>query len=233
MRMPLLRSIVCQHSIRRKTPPHLPTTNYHNTTKHGLLHRSPIIVNLCFPQQSFFQKISLSHVENMPLNHSSPQGAQRWSWKPWLLSSTIVILLLFCSCSVLIFTFLLLKNANEPCGAKFGPLPSKWQTTSSELTCVNKTSDWKLRILHSGVYLIYGQVAPNATYKETAPFEVRLSKNDDILQSLKDKSKVQNVGGTYELHAEDTIVLEFNSDYQVLENNTYWGILLLANPQFI
>ncbi|KAK2507588.1 hypothetical protein MC885_007284 [Smutsia gigantea] len=123
--------------------------------------------------------------------------------------------------------------ANKPCGAKFGPLPSKWQMTSPEPPCVNETADWKLKILQNGLYLIYGQVAPNTTYKEPAPFEVRLCKNKDVIQTLTNKSTIQNVGGTYELHAGDVIGLLFNYDHQVLKNNTYWGILLLANPKFI
>ncbi|KAI5179973.1 Tumor Necrosis Factor Ligand Superfamily Member 18 [Manis pentadactyla] len=72
----------------------------------------------------------------------------------------------------LIVTFLPFKVANEPCGAKFGPLPSKWQMTSPKPPCVNETADWKLKILQNGLYLIYGQVAPNTTYKEPAPFEI-------------------------------------------------------------
>nr|3B93_A Chain A, Tumor necrosis factor ligand superfamily member 18 [Homo sapiens]3B93_B Chain B, Tumor necrosis factor ligand superfamily member 18 [Homo sapiens]3B93_C Chain C, Tumor necrosis factor ligand superfamily member 18 [Homo sapiens]3B94_A Chain A, Tumor necrosis factor ligand superfamily member 18 [Homo sapiens]3B94_B Chain B, Tumor necrosis factor ligand superfamily member 18 [Homo sapiens]3B94_C Chain C, Tumor necrosis factor ligand superfamily member 18 [Homo sapiens]3B94_D Chain D, len=126
-----------------------------------------------------------------------------------------------------------LETAKEPCMAKFGPLPSKWQMASSEPPCVNKVSDWKLEILQNGLYLIYGQVAPNANYNDVAPFEVRLYKNKDMIQTLTNKSKIQNVGGTYELHVGDTIDLIFNSEHQVLKNNTYWGIILLANPQFI
>ncbi|KAF5916630.1 hypothetical protein HPG69_005425 [Diceros bicornis minor] len=125
------------------------------------------------------------------------------------------------------------KTANEPCVAKFGPLPSKWQMASPEPPCVNKVADWKLRILQNGLYLIYGQVDPNTTYKEVAPFEVRLCKNEDIIQTLTDNSKIQTIGGTYELHAGDIINLLFNSEHQVLKNSTYWGILLLAKPQFI
>ncbi|KAL2771287.1 tumor necrosis factor ligand superfamily member 18 [Daubentonia madagascariensis] len=176
--------------------------------------------------------MSLSHVENMPLSHSSPQGAQRSSWKVWLLWLTIVMMLLLCSFSI-IFTFLPLKTANEPCVAKFGPLPSKWQMVSAEPPCVNKLSDWKLEILQNGLYLIYGQVAPNATYKGVAPFAVRLCKNEDMIETLTNNSYIQNVGGTYELHAGDIIDLIFNSEDQVLKNNTYWGIILLANPRFI
>lgn len=105
--------------------------------------------------------------------------------------------------------------------------------TSPEPPCVNEIADWQLRILQNGLYLIYGQVDPNTAYKGVAPFEVRLYKNEDIIQTLTSNSEIQNVGGTYELHAGDTINLKFNSEHQVLKNNTYWGILLLANPQFI
>ncbi|XP_062959752.1 tumor necrosis factor ligand superfamily member 18 [Cynocephalus volans] len=174
-----------------------------------------------------------SHMETMPLSQSSPQGARRSSWKMWLLCSATVVLLLLCSLSILILTLLPLQTAKEPCAAKFGPLPLKWQMASSEHPCVNKISDWKLGILQNGLYLIYGQVAPNETYKELAPFKVQLRKNEDIIQTLTNKSKIQYVGGTYELHAGDVIELIFNSEHQVLENNTYWGIVLLANPQFI
>ncbi|XP_063483457.1 tumor necrosis factor ligand superfamily member 18 [Symphalangus syndactylus] len=174
----------------------------------------------------------LSHLENMPLSHSRTQGAQRSSWKLWLFCS-IVMLLFLCSFSWLIFIFLQLETAKEPCMAKFGPLPSKWQMASSKPPCVNKVSDWKLEILQNGLYLIYGQVAPNANYNDVAPFEVRLYKNKDMIQTLTNKSKIQNVGGTYELHVGDTIDLIFNSEHQVLKNNTYWGVILLANPQFI
>uniref|UniRef100_A0A9L0IJY1 Tumor necrosis factor ligand superfamily member 18 n=2 Tax=Equus asinus TaxID=9793 RepID=A0A9L0IJY1_EQUAS len=191
------------------------------------------IFRLCPHTLSFPQRMSLNHMENMPLSHSSPQGAQRTSWKQWVLYSTIIILLLLCSFGTLILTFLPLKTANETCVAKFGPLPSKWQMTSPEPPCVNEIADWQLRILQNGLYLIYGQVDPNTAYEGAAPFEVRLYKNEDIIQTLTSNSEIQNVGGTYELHAGDTINLKFNSEHQVLKNNTYWGILLLANPQFI
>ncbi|XP_039080792.1 tumor necrosis factor ligand superfamily member 18 isoform X1 [Hyaena hyaena] len=181
----------------------------------------------------FLQRIHLSHMEDMPLSHSGPQGTHRPPWKQWLLYSPIVILLFLCSFSTLILTFLPLKTASEPCIAKFGPFPSKWQMASPKLPCVNNTADWKLKILRNGLYLIYGQVAPNTTYKEQAPFEVRLYKNKDIIQTLTNNSTIQNIGGTYELDAGDMLHLRFNSDHQVLKNNTYWGLLLLTNPQFI
>uniref|UniRef100_A0A4X1UGV8 Tumor necrosis factor ligand superfamily member 18 n=1 Tax=Sus scrofa TaxID=9823 RepID=A0A4X1UGV8_PIG len=210
-----------------------------------------LLLNFCFSQLSFLQRMSLSHMENMPLSHSSPHAAQRPSWKQWLLYSTIVILLLLCSFSALILTFLPLKvrrqqylrllfivlhfalTSNRPCVAKFGPLPSKWQMPSPEPSCVNKTDDWRLKILQNGLYLIYGQVAPNTAYKGQAPFEVLLRRNEDPIQSLTNNSTVQNVGGAYEFHAGDVIDLIFNAEHQVLKNNTYWGIFLLANPQFI
>ncbi|KAI2520445.1 TNFSF18 isoform 1 [Pan troglodytes] len=196
------------------------------------LHPSPITCEFLFSTALISPKMCLSHLENMPLSHSRTQGAQRSSWKLWLFCS-IVMLLFLCSFSWLIFIFLQLETAKEPCMAKFGPLPSKWQMASSEPPCVNKVSDWKLEILQNGLYLIYGQVAPNANYNDVAPFEVRLYKNKDMIQTLTNKSKIQNVGGTYELHVGDTIDLIFNSEHQVLKNNTYWGIILLANPQFI
>ncbi|KAB0405005.1 hypothetical protein E2I00_009751, partial [Balaenoptera physalus] len=133
----------------------------------------------------------------------------------------------------------LLNNSKEtttvsgPCIAKFGPLPSKWQMPSPEPSCVNKTADWRLKILQNGLYLIYGQVAPNTAYKGRAPFEVLLRKNEDPIQALTNNSTIQNVGGAYEFHAGDVIDLIFNAEHQVLKNNTYWGIFLLANPQFI
>ncbi|XP_043341814.1 tumor necrosis factor ligand superfamily member 18 [Cervus canadensis] len=177
--------------------------------------------------------MSLSHMENMPVGHSSPQGAQRPSWKQWLLYSTVTVLLLLCSFSALIFTFLPLKTAQGPCVAKFGPLPSKWQMPSPEPSCVNKTADWRLKILQNGLYLIYGQVAPNTAYKGRAPFEVQLRKNEDPIQALTNNSTIQNVGGAYEFHAGDVIDLIFNAEHQILKNKTYWGIFLLANSQFI
>ncbi|XP_059731555.1 tumor necrosis factor ligand superfamily member 18 isoform X2 [Bos taurus] len=170
------------------------------------------LVNFCFPQLSFLQTMSLSHMENMPLSHSSLQGAQRPSWKQWLFYST---------------------TAQGPCVAKFGPLPSKWQMPSPEPSCVNKTADWRLKILQNGLYLIYGQVAPNTAYKGRAPFEVQLRKNEDPIQALTNNSMIQNVGGAYEFHAGDVIDLIFNAEHQVLKNKTYWGIFLLTNPQFI
>ncbi|KAF3823415.1 hypothetical protein GH733_010851 [Mirounga leonina] len=127
---------------------------------------------------------------------------------------------------------LLLQYTNSYFSSTQGPFPLKWQMTCPKLPCVNKTADEKLEILQNGLYLIYGQVAPNTTYKEPAPFEVRLCKNEDIIQALTKNSKIQNVGGTYELHAGDILELIYNSEHQVLKNNTYWGILLLANPQY-
>ncbi|ELK16269.1 tumor necrosis factor ligand superfamily member 18 [Pteropus alecto] len=173
--------------------------------------------------------MSLRHMENLPLHHPSPPGAQRLSWKRWLLYSLIAFLL-FLYFSALLFTLLSSKTVNETCVAKFGPSPSKWQMASAKPSCVKKRADWKLEILEKGLYVIYGQVAPNTSYKEPAPFEVRLRKNENIIQTLTDNTKIQNVGGTYELHAGDVIDLIFNSEHQVLENSTYWGILMLATP---
>ncbi|KAG8515763.1 Tumor necrosis factor ligand superfamily member 18, partial [Galemys pyrenaicus] len=125
------------------------------------------------------------------------------------------------------------KTASEPCGAKFGPLPSKWQMTSLESRCVVKIADRKLKILQGGSYQINAQVAPNTTYQEIAPFEVQLLKNKDILQTVTDKSKVQYVGMHCELHAEDTIELIFNGKHQVLENNTYLEVFGIGNITWI
>ncbi|XP_004596362.2 tumor necrosis factor ligand superfamily member 18 [Ochotona princeps] len=169
-------------------------------------------------------------MESMPGSHSS-QGPRRASWKLWLLCSTLLLLLL-CCLSTLILTLMPLKMAKDPCVAKFGPSPSEWQMASSEPSCLNKMSDWKLRILQNGLYAIYGRVTPNPTYKGFAPFEVQLCKNKDAIQTLTDSSKIQNLGNIYEFNAGDTIELRFNSDDQVLKTNTYFGIILLANPQF-
>ncbi|XP_053515375.1 tumor necrosis factor ligand superfamily member 18 isoform X2 [Artibeus jamaicensis] len=176
-------------------------------------------------------RMSLEHMENMPLHHATPSGAQRPGWKPWVFS--VVTALLVCFFSAGVFYLLLFKTVGEPCVAKFGPLPSKWQMVSLEPACVKQVADWKLQILRNGLYSIYGQVAPNTTYKETAPFDVRLRRNKGIIQSITNNASIQNVGGIFELHEGDTIDLIFNFQYQVLKNNTYWGILLLANPQFV
>ncbi|VTJ57053.1 Hypothetical predicted protein, partial [Marmota monax] len=124
------------------------------------------------------------------------------------------------------------QAATDSCQAKFGPLPSKWQMVPPEPSCMNKTSDWKLTILKNGLYLIYGQVVFDTTYKGVAPFEVQLRKNKDAVQTLTNNFKIQTVGGTYELHTGDTIGLIFNSEDQILKSNTYWGIVLVANLQF-
>lgn len=104
--------------------------------------------------------------------------------------------------------------------------------SSSQSPCVNYTADWKLRILQDGLYLVYAQVAPNETFQDLAPYEVRLLKNQDIIQVIKDKSKTEYVGKFFELHAEDTINLIFNSEHQVLKNNTFLGIVLIDNLKF-
>lgn len=120
-----------------------------------------------------------------------------------------------------------------PCKFLIGPSPLRWQMASPEPPCVSQIADWKLKILRDGLYSIYGEVAPNKTYKEPAPYEVRLRKNKGIIQVLTNSATIQNVGGTYELHAGDIIDLIFNDGHQVLKNITYWGVILLANPQFI
>ena len=96
------------HRIRRKTPPITPTANYH-TTKLTSCIIGPSLVNFCLPELVFLQRMSLSHMEDMSLSHSSPQGTHRLSWKQWLLYSTTVTLLLICSFSTLILTFLPFK----------------------------------------------------------------------------------------------------------------------------
>ncbi|KAM5295333.1 tumor necrosis factor ligand superfamily member 18 [Glossophaga mutica] len=175
--------------------------------------------------------MSLEHMENMSLHHATPSGAQRPGWRLWVFSAVIVLLV--CFFSTVLFYLLPFKTVGKPCVAKFGPLPSKWQMVSLEPSCVKQVADWKLQILRNGLYSIYGQVAPNTTYREAAPFDVRLRKNEGIIQIVKNNATIQNVGGIYELREGDTIDLIFNAEYQVLKNNTYWGILLLANPQFI
>nr|XP_040133842.1 LOW QUALITY PROTEIN: tumor necrosis factor ligand superfamily member 18 [Ictidomys tridecemlineatus] len=195
------------------------------------LHRSPITCECLLFTALISPKRILSHMENMPLSYPGPQGAQRWSYKRWLLCSAI--LLTVCSFSALILPFLPLKQAaTDSCQAKFGPLPSKWQMVPPEPSCMNKTSDWKLTILKNGLYLIYGQVVFDITYKGVAPFEVQLRKNKDAIQTLTNNFKIQTVGGIYELHTGDTIGLIFNSEDQILKSNTYWGIVLVANLQF-
>ncbi|XP_053462875.1 tumor necrosis factor ligand superfamily member 18 [Nycticebus coucang] len=175
--------------------------------------------------------MSLNHMENMPLNNSSLQGAQRSSWKPWIICMPAVLILSLCF--IIIPIFYSFQTATEPCLAKFGPLPSTWQMTPREPPCVNSLPDWKLEILQNGLYLIYGQVAPSTTYKGVAPFAMQLRKNEAMIQTLTYNSTIHNVGGTYEFHAGDIIDLIFNDEHQVLKNNTYWGIVLLANLRFI
>nr|XP_054967445.1 tumor necrosis factor ligand superfamily member 4 isoform X1 [Pan paniscus] len=85
------------------------------------LHPSPITCEFLFSTALISPKMCLSHLENMPLSHSRTQGAQRSSWKLWLFCS-IVMLLFLCSFSWLIFIFLQLETAKEPCMAKFGLL---------------------------------------------------------------------------------------------------------------
>ncbi|KAM8813339.1 tumor necrosis factor ligand superfamily member 18 [Rhynchonycteris naso] len=176
--------------------------------------------------------MSLRHMEIMPLHHASSPGATRPRWKLWVFSA-LVLVLLVSSISTLTFTLLTLKTVSEPCGAKFGPLPAGWRMRSAQSPCVSQVADWKLKILERGLYLIFGQMVPNKTYRGHAPFEVQLRKNTDIMQALTNNATIQHLGGTYELHAGDILDLIFNCEDQVLMNNTYWGILLLANPDFI
>ncbi|XP_066227624.1 tumor necrosis factor ligand superfamily member 18 isoform X1 [Saccopteryx leptura] len=181
---------------------------------------------------SFLQCMSLRHMEIMPLHHASPPGATKPRWKPWVFSA-LVLVLLVCSFSTVAFTLLPLKTVSEPCGAKFGPLPARWRMRPAQSPCVSQVADWRLKILEGGLYLIFGQVVPNKTFRGPAPFEVQLRKNKGIMQALTSNATIQHLGGTYELHAGDILDLIFNCEHQVLMNNTYWGILLLANPDFI
>ncbi|XP_048213775.1 tumor necrosis factor ligand superfamily member 18 [Perognathus longimembris pacificus] len=176
--------------------------------------------------------MSLSHMESMPLSQSDRQGAQRSSWKPWLICSAIILLLL-CSFSQAIVLFLPQQTAKEACVAKFGPFPAKWRMTSPEPPCVNKTSDGKLKVLQNGLYLIFGRVAFDTTYQGSVPLAIQLRRNEDILETLTSNSQIQILTETHELHAGDTIDLIFNSEDQVLKNDTYWGVLLEARLPFV
>ncbi|XP_055963374.1 tumor necrosis factor ligand superfamily member 18 [Sorex fumeus] len=170
----------------------------------------------------------------MPVDDRDPQG-HRMAGRQRLIYSLLSVagvLSLFCCFLELGKTFFPLKTASKSCVAKFGPLPSKWKLSSCESPCMNYTDDWKLRILQDGLYLVFAQVAPNTTYQEVAPYEVRLLKNQDILHVIKDKSKVEYVGRSFELHAEDTINLIFNAEHQVLKNNSYLGIFLIDHLKF-
>ncbi|KAM6217267.1 tumor necrosis factor ligand superfamily member 18 [Rhynchocyon petersi] len=174
--------------------------------------------------------MNLSHMENMALNHSNPQGALRSSWKLRLFFPTILILLpsLF-----IVPFFLFLSPKTDICLAKFGPLPTKWKTQLSEPHCMDVKADWELKILKSGLFAIHSHVVPNTTYKEQAPFLVQLYKNDIPIISARNNSETLHLGGIYELHAGDIIALKFNHDYQVLKNDTYLLSLLLESSLFI
>ncbi|KAM4860746.1 tumor necrosis factor ligand superfamily member 18 [Thomomys bottae] len=121
----------------------------------------------------------------------------------------------------------------ESCVAKFGPFPEKWQMTSPEPPCVNMTSDGKLKVLQNGLYLIFGRVAFDTAYEGFVPLAVQLRKNEDILKTLISTSQIQMLSEIHELHTGDTIQLLFNSEDQVLKNDTYWGVLLEAHLPFI
>ncbi|XP_075396594.1 tumor necrosis factor ligand superfamily member 18 isoform X2 [Tenrec ecaudatus] len=181
--------------------------------------------------------MSLSHLETMSSDHPSPHKARRAPWNPWIPYVTMLLVLGLCISIMLIFTVTTVKTANVPCIAKFGPLRSEWKITPSGPLCVeletHGSDDWKVKIHQSGFYIIYSLVVPNTTYKGTAPFEVQLLKNNVVIQALKDNSTAQNVGGAYELHAGDSIALRFNHKYQVIETDTHWGVIWLANPHFI
>ncbi|XP_004613923.1 tumor necrosis factor ligand superfamily member 18 [Sorex araneus] len=170
----------------------------------------------------------------MPVDDRSHQG-HRTAGRQWLvyfLLSVAGVLSLFCCFFELGKTFFPLKPASKSCVAKFGPLPSKWKLSSCESPCMNYTDDWKLRILQDGLYLVYAQVAPNTTCQDLAPYEVRLLKNQDIIHVITDKSKIEYVGRSFEFRAEDTIKLIFNSEHQVLKNNSYLGIFLIDHLKF-
>lgn len=146
--------------------------------------------------------------------------------------SALGSLFLFCCFLELSKNFFPLKAARQPCVAKFGPSPSKWKMSSCDSPCMNYTEDWTLRILRDGLYLVYGQVAPNTTDQGLAPYEVRLLRNRDIIQVITDKSRMEYVGRAFELRAEDTISLIFNSEHQVVKNRTYLGIYLVDQLKF-
>ncbi|XP_034369204.2 tumor necrosis factor ligand superfamily member 18 [Arvicanthis niloticus] len=172
-------------------------------------------------------------MEEMPLSESSPRGAERFR-KPWLLCIVALLLMLFCALGTLIYTSLK-PTTKDTCMVKFELLSSKWQMTSPEPHCVNMTSDGKLKILQSGVYLIYGQVIPvdKKYIQNRAPFVVQIVKKNDVLQTLTNDFQILPIGGIYELHAGDTLYLMFNSEDHIQKNNTYWGIILMPDLSFI
>ncbi|XP_008836110.1 tumor necrosis factor ligand superfamily member 18 [Nannospalax galili] len=204
------------------------------------LHRSPITCAYLLSTALIPPEMSLIHMEDAPLRQPSLQGAQGF-WTPRLLSMAALLLLLLLFCIAGGLSFALLKSTTkEPCMVKFGPLPSKWQVTSPESPCMNMTSDWKLKILHTGSYLIYGEVAFNKAYEGHAPFIIQLRKNEDNLRNATSRWKnmtsephIQFIGGTYEFHAGDIIDLRFNDEDQIKKNSTYWVVLLVPDLQFI
>ncbi|XP_055480575.1 tumor necrosis factor ligand superfamily member 18 [Psammomys obesus] len=175
-------------------------------------------------------------MEDITFRQSSPQGAQRFK-KPWLLCIAALVLVLFYTTGALIFTSLKL-TAKDSCMVKFDLLPPKWHMTSRKPFCVNMTSDGMLKILHSGMYLIYGQVTPVAEEYITyhVPFIVQIVKQKDIvLQTAKDENddfQILTLVGVHELKAGDTIYLKFNSNDHVEKNKTYWGISLMPDLSF-
>ncbi|XP_069850199.1 tumor necrosis factor ligand superfamily member 18 [Dipodomys merriami] len=104
--------------------------------------------------------------------------------------------------------------------------------TSPEPPCVTVMSGMKLKVLQNGVYLIFGRVVLDRAYEGLAPFAVQLRKNGDILETLTSNSQVQTLNEIHELHAGDIIHLLFNSEDQILKNDTYWGVLLEARLPF-
>ncbi|XP_021029760.1 tumor necrosis factor ligand superfamily member 18 [Mus caroli] len=172
-------------------------------------------------------------MEEMPLNESSPQRAERCR-KPWLLCIVALLLMLLCSLGTLIYTSLK-PTAIEPCMVRFELSSSKWHMTSPKPHCVSTPSDGKLEILQSGTYLIYGQVIPvdKKYVKDNAPFVVQICKKNDVLQTLMNDFQILPIGGVYELHAGDNIYLKFNSKGHIQKNNTYWGIILMPDLPFI
>lgn len=89
---------------QKENPASYTHSNYH-TTKLTCCITWSSFVNFCFLQLPFLQQMSLRHMENLPLHHSSPPGAQRQSWKRWLLYLFIAFLA-FLYFSALLFTLL-------------------------------------------------------------------------------------------------------------------------------
>lgn len=89
---------------QKENPASYTHSNYH-TTKLTRCITCPSLVNFCFLQLPFLQRMSLRHMENLPLHHPSPPGPQRLSWKRWLLY-LIIAFLAFLYFSALLFTLL-------------------------------------------------------------------------------------------------------------------------------